>query len=284
LKRLEKKGVIQCLSSKDHTKQKVSCSIDSYMNPKEKIESSNSYRVMAHSHIEWTEQTWNPTTGCDKVSPGCKFCYAETMSARLQAMGVPKYEAGFQVRLHEETLSHPYHWRPSVIFVNSMSDLFHPDVPLSFIQRVFRVMRDCPQHQFQVLTKRSERMAALAPELPWAPNIWMGVSVENQTFTSRVSDLVKTSAGIKFLSVEPLIGPINSLPLSGIDWVIVGGESGPKARPMQKAWVLAIRDQCQAAGVPFFFKQWGGKNKKRNGRLLDGRTYDEMPRAREAML
>jgi protein gp37 len=200
------------------------------------------------------------------------------MSARLQAMGVQKYADGFAVRCHEDELARPYRWRkPALVFVNSMSDLFHPEVPLAFIQRVFCVMRDCPQHQFQLLTKRSERMAELSSALDWAPNVWMGVSVENETFTSRIPHLRQTGAGIKFLSVEPLIGPISELPLEGIDWVIAGGESGPKARPIQEEWVLGILRQCRAAGVPFFFKQWGGKNKKRTGRLLNGRTYDEMP-------
>jgi len=222
--------------------------------------------------------TWNPTTGCDKVSAGCKFCYAESLAGRLKAMNLEKYANGFKLTLHEDTLTHPYTWKkPVIVFVNSMSDLFHKDVPLKFIQRVFKVMNDCPQHQFQVLTKRSERLVECSSQLTWTDNIWMGVSVEDDRVIHRIDDLKATEAKIKFLSCEPLIGPLESLDLDGLHWVIVGGESGPKARPMEKRWVLDIRDQCGMFGIPFFFKQWGGKNKKKAGRELDGRTYDEMP-------
>lgn len=230
------------------------------------------------SGIEWTESTWNPVTGCDKISPGCKFCYAERMAERLQAMGQPNYKKGFELTLQPRMLELPLQWRkPQTIFVNSMSDLFHKDVPLSFIQRVFDVMRRAHWHRFQVLTKRADRVAALDPELIWSPNIWMGVSVESAKYTKRIDHLRSTRAAVKFLSLEPLLGPLSSLNLQSIDWAIVGGESGPRARPMAEAWVLDIREQCQAACVPFFFKQWGGKNKKKAGRVLEGRTWDEMP-------
>ncbi|MFT2010644.1 phage Gp37/Gp68 family protein [Pontibacter sp. 13R65] len=233
---------------------------------------------MAGSSIEWTEVTWNPTTGCTKISQGCKFCYAEVMTKRLQAMGVDKYSGGFKkVAVHPEVLDHPRKWRPSVIFVNSMSDLFHEDVPLDFIQRVFKVMNECPQHQFQVLTKRAERLEELAPFLNWSSNIWMGVSVENEEVAFRIGHLRRTAAFIKFLSLEPLIGPLANLNLQNIDWVIVGGESGRSPRPMLINWVLDIQVQCENAKVAFFFKQWGGKNKKVAGRLLNGKTYDAMP-------
>lgn len=233
---------------------------------------------MAESSIEWTEATWNPTTGCTKISQGCKFCYAEVMHKRLQAMGVEKYSDGFRtVRTHPEVLDHPRRWKPSVIFVNSMSDLFHEDVPLSFIQQVFQVMSECTQHTFQVLTKRSERLEELAPFLTWTPNIWMGVSVEDEDAAFRINHLRRTNAVVKFLSLEPLIGPLPNLNLHNIDWVIVGGESGRTPRPMNAEWVLDLRDQCNRARVAFFFKQWGGKNKKAAGRELNGRTYDEMP-------
>ena len=230
------------------------------------------------SHIEWTEATWNPVTGCTKVSPGCKHCYAERLAKRLRAMGVEKYANGFQVTLHEDALSIPLQWKqPRIIFVNSMSDLFHKDVPLAFIQRVFAVMRQAHWHVFQVLTKRAERLAELAPKLEWPPNVWMGVSVETQQYTYRIDLLRTVPAAVRFLSLEPLLGPLPNLNLEGIHWVIVGGESGPGARPMRPEWVTEIRDQCLAASVPFFFKQWGGVNKKRAGRLLEGRTWDEMP-------
>ncbi|MCE7993956.1 MAG: phage Gp37/Gp68 family protein [Roseivirga sp.] len=233
---------------------------------------------MSKSSIEWTEMTWNPTTGCSKISAGCKFCYAEGMSKRLKAMRIEKYKDGFEVRLHPESLETPYTWRKSkVVFVNSMSDLFHPEVPLEYIQRVFTVMNENPQHVFQVLTKRSERLLELHQELNWTHNIWMGVSVEDERVIPRIDDLRTTNARVKFLSCEPLIGPLPNLNLEFIDWVIVGGESGHRPRPMDEDWVLDIQEQCEEARVAFFFKQWGGKNKKAAGRSLKGRTYDEMP-------
>lgn len=233
---------------------------------------------MASSSIEWTEMTWNPTTGCDKISAGCKFCYAEVMSRRLNAMGVEKYKDGFELRTHSSALQIPYTWKSSkVVFVNSMSDLFHKDVPLTFIKEVFDVMNDNPQHVFQVLTKRSDLLLKYSTELKWGHNIWMGVSVENQKVMHRIEDLRKTSARVKFLSCEPLIGPLPNMQLAGIDWVIVGGESGRKPRPMKEDWVLDILDQCKAADVKFFFKQWGGTNKKKTGRLLLDQTWDDMP-------
>ena len=233
---------------------------------------------MAKSSIEWTEMTWNPTTGCSKVSQGCKFCYAEVMSKRLQAMGVEKYKDNFKVRTHTKALKIPYTWKkPKLVFVNSMSDLFHKEVPLDFIQKVFKVMNENPQHIFQVLTKRAERLWELHQDLKWTENIWMGVSVEDEKVIDRIDFLRYTNAKKKFLSLEPLLGPLPNLDLAYIDWVIVGGESGHKARPMKLEWVLDIREQCQANNVHFFFKQWGGKNKKKIGRLLEGRTYDEMP-------
>lgn len=233
---------------------------------------------MAKSTIEWTESTWNPLTGCTKVSPGCANCYAERMARRLQAMGQANYRNGFALTMHEQALELPLRWRkPQVIFVNSMSDLFHQDVPLDYIRRVFDVMQRASWHQFQVLTKRAERLEELASELPWPRNVWMGVSVENADYTWRIDHLRRTGAAVKFLSVEPLLGPLGRLDLAGIDWVIVGGESGPGARPLMDEWVIEVRDQCQAAGVPFFFKQWGGVQKKKAGRLLQGRTYDAMP-------
>jgi len=233
---------------------------------------------MATTRIEWTEATWNPLTGCTKISPGCKHCYAERMALRLRAMGVDKYRNGFRLTLHPDTLAEPLRWTtPRTIFVNSMSDLFHHEVPLDFIQQVFDVMQRAHWHRFQVLTKRAERLHELDPLLPWPANVWMGVSVENATYTYRIDLLRQTGAAIKFLSLEPLLAPLPNLDLSGIDWVIVGGESGPGARPMAVEWVRDIRDQCLSAGVAFFFKQWGGTVKKRTGRLLDGRTWDEMP-------
>lgn len=233
---------------------------------------------MAQSSIEWTEMTWNPTTGCDKVTAGCKFCYAEVMSRRLQAMGVEKYKDNFEVRTHDDALDIPYTWRGSkVVFVNSMSDLFHKDVPLSFIKKVFKVMNENPQHIFQVLTKRAERLHELHKQLKWTHNIWMGVSVENEKVKGRIDFLRKTDARVKFLSLEPLIGPLPKLNLKKMDWVIVGGESGHKPRPMNVDWVLDIQEQCEEKEVAFFFKQWGGRNKKAAGRILNGRTYDEMP-------
>ena len=234
---------------------------------------------MAQSSIEWTESTWNPLTGCDKISPGCKFCYAERMAKRLHGMGQPRYAKGFELTLHEDVLELPLSWKkPQRIFVNSMSDMFHRDVPLDFILKTFDVMRRASWHQFQVLTKRSDRLAELSPAIDWPGNVWMGVSVERQDYVSRIDDLRATAAAVKFLSLEPLLGPLRGLSLAGIDWVIVGGESGPGARPMDPEWVLDIKEQCRASGVPFFFKQWGGFNKKRTGRLLEGRTWDEWPR------
>jgi len=233
---------------------------------------------MAQSHIEWTEMTWNPTTGCTKVSAGCKFCYAEVMAKRLQAMGIEKYKDGFKLALHEDALTIPYSWRqPKIVFVNSMSDLFHKNVPLSFIKKVFDVMNDNPQHVFQVLTKRSDLLLEYDKELEWGHNIWMGVSVENDKVMNRIDDLRKTGAKVKFLSCEPLIGPLPDMNLDMINWVIVGGESGRKPRPMDEDWVLEILDQCKAQKVKFFFKQWGGTNKKKSGRVLLKKTWDEMP-------
>ncbi len=233
---------------------------------------------MAASKIEWTDATWNPVTGCNKISPGCKHCYAERLSKRLKATGMEKYRNGFAVTLHPATLDIPLRWRkPRSIFVNSMSDLFHVDVPDEFIAQVFGVMTRAHWHRYQVLTKRPERVASLNAVLPWPSQIWMGASVESQDYIHRIDLLRETDAAVKFLSLEPLLGPLTDMDLSGIDWVIVGGESGPGARPMQADWARDIRDQCQAAGVPFYFKQWGGVFKKRHGRVLDGRTWDEIP-------
>jgi protein gp37 len=234
--------------------------------------------MAAGSSIEWTQATWNPLTGCTKISPGCKHCYAERMSLRLQAMRQQNYANGFALTLHEDTLTVPLRWKkPRRVFVNSMSDLFQNGVPLDFIRNVFEVMKTAHQHQFQILTKRSDRLLELSGKLHWAPNIWMGIGVENRKYTSRIDHLRQTGARVKFLSLEPLLGPLTNLDLSGIDWVIVGGESGPGARPMATAWVKDIRDQCVESGVAFFFKQWGGTRKKRTGRVLDGRTWDEYP-------
>ena len=234
--------------------------------------------MATNSSIEWTETTWNPLTGCTKISPGCKNCYADRMAKRLFAMGVERYKNKFQLTLHENSLREPYSWKkPRVVFVNSMSDLFHKDVPVSFIKSVFKVMQENCQHQFQVLTKRAERLEEISSQLTWPPNVWMGVSVEDQDHTWRIKHLRSVPANIRFLSVEPLIGPISKLPLKGIHWVIVGGESGPKSRPIEKEWVRAIRDQCKHADVPFFFKQWGGVRKHETGRTLDRRTWNEFP-------
>jgi protein gp37 len=233
----------------------------------------------AKSTIEWTEATWNPVTGCTKISPGCDHCYAERLALRLQAMGQPNYSNGFELTVQERMLELPLKWKtPQIIFVNSMSDLFHKDVPTEYIHRVFDVMKRARQHRFQVLTKRSQRLQRLSPDLSWAPNIWMGVSVENSDYKFRIDHLRETAAHVKFLSLEPLLGPLVALNLKDIDWAIVGGESGPGARVMRQEWVLDIRNQCQVAGVPFFFKQWGGTNKKKAGRVLENRTWDEMPR------
>jgi protein gp37 len=234
--------------------------------------------MASKSAIEWTESTWNPLTGCTKVSPGCKNCYAERLSKRLKAMGQSNYRNGFELTLHPHVLNLPLQWKqPQMIFVNSMSDLFHKDVPLEYIQQVFEVMTKAYWHTFQVLTKRAERLSQLAPELPWPENVWMGVSVENADYTFRIDELRKVPSAVRFLSLEPLLGPIAKLNLDRIHWVIVGGESGPRARPIDKKWVTDIRDQCVASKVPFFFKQWGGVNKKKSGRELEGRTWDQLP-------
>ena len=233
---------------------------------------------MATTTIEWTEATWNPVTGCSRISPGCTNCYAARMAKRLQAMGQPHYTNGFEVAIHQDALTIPSSWRrPQTIFVNSMSDLFHEEVPAEFIGSVFEVMVKADRHRYQVLTKRSQRLVDLAAQLPWPNNVWMGVSVESASYSFRLDHLRQTPAAVKFVSIEPLLGPIHGIDLSGIDWVIVGGESGPGARPMDPGWVQEIRDQCLDARVPFFFKQWGGRQKKRAGRLLDGRTWDQMP-------
>lgn len=237
---------------------------------------------MANSSIEWTEMTWNPTTGCTKISEGCKFCYAEVMSRRLKAMGQVKYADGFKVRIHPNTLNIPYKWKSStIVFVDSMSDLFHEDIPIEYIQQVFHVMNDNPQHVFQVLTKRARRLFEVQGMLKWTHNIWMGVSIENEQVIDRIEFLSLISAKVKFLSLEPLLGPLPALNLKNIDWVIVGGESGNKARKMNSDWVINIQKQCENADTAFFFKQWGGRNKKIAGRQLNGRTYSEMPKIME---
>jgi protein gp37 len=237
------------------------------------------------STIEWTEATWNPVTGCSKVSPGCAHCYAETFAERWRGIPGHPYEQGFDLRLWPGRLSKPLEWkRPRLIFVNSMSDLFHEDVPFDFVLRVFETMVRAQHHTFQVLTKRHERLAELAPDLPWAPNIWMGVSIENRRFVHRADYLRRTPAAVKFISAEPLLGPLEGLNLDGIDWLIAGGESGPGHRPVKAEWIRDTRDRTVDAGVAFFFKQWGGHRPKANGRELDGRLWDEMPgRQREAV-
>ena len=233
---------------------------------------------MAKSSIEWTQMTWNPTTGCNKLSAGCKFCYAEVMTRRLKGMGQEKYKDGFQLRLHPSAVFIPFTWtKPQLVFVNSMSDLFHKEVPLSFVRQIFQVMNDTPQHTYQVLTKRGSVLERYARHLTFTENIWIGVSVEDVRVLSRIDHLRTVNANVRFLSLEPLLGPLPKLNLAGISWIIVGGESGPKARPMKKEWVEEIRIQCEESNVPFFFKQWGGRNKKEAGRLLNGRTYDAMP-------
>ena len=235
--------------------------------------------MSTHSSIEWTDVTWNPVTGCTKISHGCKHCYAERMAKRLREMGVEKYRDGFSVNVHESTLSDPLEWKqPRFVFVNSMSDLFHKSVPAEFIERVFDVMSRAPQHRFQVLTKRPSRVAQMEGRLNWAPNVWLGVSIESERCMGRLATLKGTGAHVKFLSLEPLLGPLPNMELDGIDWVIVGGESGPGARPMEADWVRDIRDQCESNDVPFFFKQWGGVFKKRTGRTLDNREWNQMPR------
>lgn len=240
-----------------------------------------------HSAIEWTEATWNPTTGCDKTSPGCDNCYALTLSKRLKAMGQAKYQRdgdprtsgpGFGLTIHPDTLDIPRSWlSPRTIFVNSMSDLFHPDVPEGYIREVFQVIAETPQHQYQVLTKRSKRLAEIGSRLEWPANLWMGVSVENSKYRFRLDHLRRVNAAVRFVSAEPLLGPLDNLELDGIHWLIAGGESGPRARPIEESWLLDLRDQCAEAGVPFFFKQWGGRTPKAGGRTLSGRTYDAMP-------
>ena len=237
--------------------------------------------MSTHSSIEWTDVTWNPVTGCTKISHGCKHCYAERMAKRLREMGVEKYRDGFSVNVHEATLDDPLKWKhPRFVFVNSMSDLFHKSVPSIFIEQVFEVMNRASQHRFQVLTKRPSRAAQMKGRLNWAPNIWLGVSIESERWMERLITLKETGAHVKFLSLEPLLGPLPDIALDGIDWVIVGGESGPGARPMEADWVRDIRDQCEINDVPFFFKQWGGVFKKKTGRTLDNREWNEMPSTR----
>jgi protein gp37 len=240
-----------------------------------------------HSGIEWTEATWNPTTGCDRTSPGCDRCYALTLAKRLKAMGSEKYQEdgdprtsgpGFKLQIHPSALDVPRGWSaPRTIFVNSMSDLFHPDVPFEFIEQVFAVMAETPQHTYQVLTKRSKRLAEVGQALTWPDNVWMGVSVESERYAFRLDHLREVGAAVRFVSAEPLLGPLSDLDLDGIHWLIAGGESGPGARPMDPAWATDLRDQCVAAHVPFFFKQWGGRTPKAGGRELEGQTWDEVP-------
>jgi len=233
-----------------------------------------------NSAIEWTESTWNPITGCNKISAGCENCYAERLALRLKAMGHKKYANGFKVTLHYDVLKEPLKWRkPQIVFVCSMSDIFHKDVPDEFIIKMFEVMNKADKHIFQILTKRAQRILQIQDKVEWTPNIWLGVTVEHEKTLWRIKYLQQSKAYIKFLSLEPLLGPLDNLPLDNIDWVIVGGESGPGARPMRKEWVISIRDQCERKQIPFFFKQWGGVNKKKAGRLLDGKIYDEMPKA-----
>lgn len=233
---------------------------------------------MASSTIEWTEMTWNPSTGCSKISSGCKNCYAEVMTRRLNAMGIEKYKKGFKLSYHSSELLTPFKWKkPRIVFVNSMSDLFHEEMPYDFIKSVFKVMNNCPQHIFQVLTKRANILQKYSPLLEWSENIWMGVTVEDINSIDRIDLLRKTSATIKFLSLEPLLSPLPNLNLLDIDWVIVGGESGPKARPVSEEWVIDIKEQCERKNIPFFFKQWGGKNKKQTGKELMGKVYNQMP-------
>lgn len=234
--------------------------------------------MATRSSTEWTDMTWNPVTGCTKVSAGCRNCYAERMAHRLQAMGQERYSRGFELTLHWDLVDLPYSWaKPRRVFINSMSDLFHPEIPDEFIHAVFKTMSECPSHQFQLLTKRSERLRRMADSLPWTLNIWAGVSVEDRRVVGRLDDLRGVPAAVRFVSCEPLLGPLEDLDLGGIDWVIVGGESGPRSRPMRESWALSILGQCRSAGVPFFFKQWGGRHKSKAGRLLQGETHDEMP-------
>lgn len=234
--------------------------------------------MASKSSIEWTDYTWNPITGCTKVSPGCLNCYAERMTRRLQGMGQANYVNGFELTMHAQALEIPFRWKkPSVVFVNSMSDLFHEKVPLEFIKKVFAVMRSASHHRYQVLTKRAERLAELNQYLEWPQNVWMGVSVENADYQYRIDCLRQTAAPVKFVSIEPLLGPIPKLQLKAIDWIIVGGESGPGARPIRIEWVNEVKDQCLRKSIPFFFKQWGGTNKKKSGRKLEGRIWNQMP-------
>jgi len=234
--------------------------------------------MSTHSKIEWTEITWNPITGCNKVSPGCQFCYAERMAYRLKAMQKPTYKNGFDFSIHREIFEKPLSIKkPSVIFVNSMSDIFHENLPDELILELFSIMNRAYWHTFQVLTKRDKRLNSMNNIIPWSENIWMGVSVENNDFSYRIDSLRNTDARIKFLSIEPLLGPIAKINLNNIDWVIVGGESGPNSREMKKEWVLEIKNECEKQKVPFFFKQWGGKNKKKNGRILEDKFWDEKP-------
>jgi protein gp37 len=233
---------------------------------------------MKPSKIEWTESTWNPSTGCTKISSGCTNCYAEVMSRRLKAMGMEKYRNGFELTCHHNDLTLPYSWKkPRMIFVNSMSDLFHEEMPFDFIKSVFKVMNNCPYHIFQILTKRADVLERYFTLLNWTPNIWMGVTVENNHFTNRIDNLRKVPAFIKFLSIEPMLSAIPEMNLLEIDWVIVGGESGPKSRPIKEEWIIDIKNQCSQKQIPFFFKQWGGKNKKASGKLLQGEKYCQMP-------
>ncbi len=241
--------------------------------------------MATQSSIEWTESTWNPVSGCSKISVGCLNCYAERMAKRLKAMGQRRYRNGFTVTLHPEALDEPYRWKkPRVVFVNSMSDLFHDRIPFDFIRQVFSAMEANARHTFQVLTKRSQRLRERGPLLEWSENIWMGVTIENNDYVGRAEDLRSTTAAIKFLSLEPLLGSVPDLDLRGIDWVIVGGESGPGAREMRQEWVLEVKEKCERADTAFFFKQWGGVNKKKNGRILQGRTWDDYPQVYKSRL
>jgi len=235
--------------------------------------------MAAQTTIEWTESTWNPVTGCTRISLGCLHCYAQRMAERLRAMGQERYKNGFRLTIHQEALDEPYHWKkPRIIFVNSMGDLFHEKIPFEFIRDVFQAMNDNKHHTFQILTKRSERLREMAPKLYWSENIWMGVTIESNGYVRRADDLRKVDAAVRFLSLEPLLGPLPDLELDGIDWVIVGGESGPGARPMKEKWVLDIKQKCEKENIPFFFKQWGGINRKKAGRLLLGKTWDNYPK------
>lgn len=255
--------------------------LETYLSELWDIKPEEVREVMSATTIEWTEVTWNPVTGCSKISPGCLNCYAERMAKRLQTMGQPNYRDGFAVRAHEHMLQAPLSWaRPRMVFVNSMGDLFHEEVPETFIRRVFEVMERTPQHTYQLLTKRAERLVEVAPLLPWPDNVWMGVTVEDNPRRSRVQRLWAVPAAMRFLSIEPLLGPLPDLNLAGVDWVIVGGESGPGARPVRQEWICSIRDACIENSVPFFFKQWGGVRKKAAGRMLEGQTWSQVPERR----